>query len=75
MTNQADQSARTLPSGLLWRAGQIARRGLRELAARLWAAFWQVVIVAVIMASLVGMVFFSIVSLVERQVLRGIIGN
>jgi len=55
LTNQADQSARTLPPGLLWRAGQIGRRGLRELAARLWGAFWQVVIVAVIMASLVAL--------------------
>src|SRR5665811_2463396 len=53
--DRADQSARTLPSGLLWRAGQIARRGLRELAARLWGAFWQLVIVAVIMASLVAL--------------------
>ena len=55
MTNQADHSARALPSGALWRAGQAARRALRELAARLWTSLWQVVIVAVIMASLVAL--------------------
>ena len=52
---QAEQSSRALPSGLLLRAGQAVRRGLRELAARLWTSLWQIVIVAVIMASLVAL--------------------
>ena len=55
MSDQAEHGAHALPPGLVWRAGQAARRGLRELAARLWAALWQVVVVAVIMASLVAL--------------------
>ena len=55
MTNQAEQSARPLPSGIVWRARQAMLRGLRELAARLWTSLWQIVIVAVIMASLVAL--------------------
>ncbi|MGH6735136.1 MAG: ATP-binding protein [Methyloceanibacter sp.] len=54
MSDRAEQSARALPPGLFWRTGQAIRRGLRELAARLWAALWQIVIVAVIMAALVA---------------------
>ena len=53
MSNQVEHSARPIASGLLWRASQALRRGTRELATRLWAALWQIVIVAVIMASLV----------------------
>ncbi|MGK2921988.1 MAG: ATP-binding protein [Methyloceanibacter sp.] len=55
MTNQVDHSAPALPPGLLWRALHAVRRGLRELAARLWSSLWQVVIVAVIMAALVAL--------------------
>jgi PAS domain-containing protein len=55
LTNQAEQSARPLPSGIVWRARQAMLRGLRELAARLWTSLWQIVIVAVIMASLVAL--------------------
>lgn len=55
MTNQAEQTARPLPSGILWRARQVVVRGLRELAARLWTSLWLIVIVAVIMASLVAL--------------------
>ncbi|ODS04024.1 hypothetical protein AUC71_06365 [Methyloceanibacter marginalis] len=44
-----------MPSGFLWRARLAVRRGLRELAARLWSSLWQVVIVAVIMAALVAL--------------------
>lgn len=55
MTNQAEQRARPLPSGALWRARQAVARGWRELAARLWTSLWQIVIVAVIMASLAAL--------------------
>ena len=55
MTNQVDHSAPALPSGFLWRVRLAVRRGLRELAARLWSSLWQVVIVAVIMAALVAL--------------------
>ena len=60
MTNQAEQDARGLPPGLFWRAGQAARRGVRELAARLWTSLWQVVIVAVIMSALVALSDLSV---------------
>ena len=53
LTNQVEHRARPFAPSLLWRASQALRRGVRELAARLWGALWQVVIVAVIMASLV----------------------
>jgi two-component system phosphate regulon sensor histidine kinase PhoR len=55
LSDQAEQSARALPPNLFWRVGQAVRRGVRELAARLWTALWQIVIVAVIMASLVAL--------------------
>jgi two-component system phosphate regulon sensor histidine kinase PhoR len=55
LSNQAEQSARALPSGLFPRAGQVVRRGLRGLSARLWTSLWLIVIVAVIMASLVAL--------------------
>jgi two-component system, OmpR family, phosphate regulon sensor histidine kinase PhoR len=55
LSDQAEQSARALPPSLFWRIGQAAKRGLRELAVRLWTALWQIVIVAVIMASLVAL--------------------
>ena len=44
-----------MPTGGFWRAGQAVRRGLRELAARLWTSLWLIVIVAVIMAALVAL--------------------
>jgi len=55
LSDQTEQSARALPSGLVPRAGQAVRRGVRELAARLWGSLWLIVIVAVIMASLVAL--------------------
>jgi two-component system, OmpR family, phosphate regulon sensor histidine kinase PhoR len=59
LSDQAEQSARALPSGLLWRAGHALKRGLRHLAVRLWASFGQIVVVAVIMASLVALAGLS----------------
>ena len=60
MTNQVEHSPQALASGLLWRAWQALRGGLRELAARLSGALWPIVIVAVIMASLVTMDALSV---------------
>jgi len=60
LSDQAEQSARALPPGLFWRTGQAVKRGFRELAARLWSAFWQIVVVAVIMASLVALADLSL---------------
>jgi len=88
LSNQAEQSARALPSGLLLRAGQAIRRGSRELAARLWSSLWQVVIVAVIMASLVALgnltlglaltafvAFVASVALLPRQEVDHVLDN
>ncbi len=54
MTDQVDHNARAARLGTLWRTGQAARRALREVAIRLWASFWPIVVVAVIMAALVA---------------------
>lgn len=54
MTDQVDHNARAVRLGVLWRAGQAARRGLREVLIRLWSSFWPIVVVAVIMAALVA---------------------
>lgn len=88
MTDQAEQSARPLPSGFLWRARQAIRRGLRELAARLWTSLWQIVIVAVIAASLVALgdlsaglaltafaAFVASVALLPRQEVDQVLGT
>ena len=53
MADQADHSARALPPSVFWRVRQIARRGLREVAARLWSSLWQVVIGVGIWSALV----------------------
>ena len=87
MTNQAEQDARGLPPGLFWRAGHAVRRGFRELAARLWSSLWQVVIVAVIMASLIALsdlslalgltafvAFIASVALLPRQDVEQVLG-
>jgi two-component system phosphate regulon sensor histidine kinase PhoR len=55
LTNQADHGDRLVPWGILRRAGQSVRRGVGELAARVWASFWLILIVAVIMATLVAL--------------------
>jgi two-component system phosphate regulon sensor histidine kinase PhoR len=53
LTDQAEPGARTLGPGFAGRAGQAVMRPFREIAARLRAAQWLIVAVAVIMASLV----------------------
>jgi two-component system phosphate regulon sensor histidine kinase PhoR len=53
LSDQAQQSARALPPGLLGRIGAAVMRPFREVAARLRASLWLIVAVAVIMASLV----------------------
>ena len=53
MSDHAEPSARALEPGLLGRIGQAVMRPFREIAARLRAALWLIVAVAVIMASLV----------------------
>ena len=53
MSEQAEPSARPLEPGLLVRAGHAVMRPFREIGARLKAAQWLIVAVAVIMASLV----------------------
>ena len=53
MSDQAEPSARALEPGFLARIGQAVMRPFREIAARLRAALWLIVAVAVIMASLV----------------------
>ena len=88
MTNQAEQSARPLSSGVLWRARQVMVRGLRELAARLWTSLWQIVIVAVIMVALVALgdlssdlaltafvSFVASVALLPRQEVDQVLGD
>src|SRR3990170_3729827 len=53
LSDHAEPSARALEPGLLGRIGQAVMRPFREIAARLRAALWLIVAVAVIMASLV----------------------
>ena len=53
LSDQAEPSARALEPGLSDRVGQAVMRPFREVAARLRAALWLIVAVAVIMASLV----------------------
>jgi two-component system, OmpR family, phosphate regulon sensor histidine kinase PhoR len=53
LSDQAEQGARALPTGLLERIGAAVMRPFREVAARLKASLWLIVAVAVIMASLV----------------------
>ena len=53
MSDQAEPSAAGLEPGLLVRIGHAVMRPFREIAARLRAALWLIVAVAVIMASLV----------------------
>src|SRR3990170_2948915 len=52
LSDHAEPSARALEPGLLGRIGQAVMRPFREIAARLRAALWLIVAVAVIMASL-----------------------
>jgi two-component system phosphate regulon sensor histidine kinase PhoR len=53
LSDQAERGARALEPGLLGRVGHAIMRPFREIAARLRAALWLIVAVAVIMASLV----------------------
>lgn len=53
MSDQAEPRVRPLPPGLVGRAGQAILRAFKGLGTRLWASLWQVVAVAVIMATLV----------------------
>ncbi len=55
MSEQAEQDTRTLTSSLWWRAGQVLRCGAREIAAKLRASLWQILVVALIMATLVSL--------------------
>ena len=88
MTNQAEQRAGPLPPGVLWRACQAVLRGFRGLAAKLWTSLWQIVIVAVIMASLAALgdlsaglaltafvSFVAAVVLLPRQELDQVLGD
>lgn len=55
MTDHAEHDARVPRQRRVWRARQVAKRGLHALTAKLWSSFWLIVIVAVIMASLVAL--------------------
>ncbi|WP_108681723.1 ATP-binding protein [Methyloceanibacter sp. wino2] len=55
MTDHAEHDARVPRQRRVWRARQVAKRGLQALTAKLWSSFWLIVIVAVIMASLVAL--------------------
>lgn len=53
LTDQVEHEARAPRQRRTWRARQAAKRGLHALTAKLWSAFWLIIIFAVIMASLV----------------------
>lgn len=68
MSDQAEHGGSALAAGLLARA-HAARRGLREVRARLWASLWLIVAVAVIMVALIGFA-----DLPSSYALAGILG-